>query len=217
MSSQQRTPGSQALNEVHLHRGRHPHLTVIETYVDGQHLTEAISDGLIVSTPTGSTAYSLSAGGPIVHPSVPSLLLTPICPRSLSFRSVLLPSDACLQMRISPRSRAPAEISLDGRSVRLLEPGEYLTVSMSKNPVPCIVPARSAQTDLSVEAKKEGIPDSVLCDSILCHTAASSGGQAIEAETDEVLDGGWVKDINSMLSFNRAFVTKGLMKHVGDE
>ena len=195
--------GSQALNEVHLHRGRHPHLTVIETYVDGQHLTEAISDGLIVSTPTGSTAYSLSAGGPIVHPSVPSLLLTPICPRSLSFRSVLLPSDACLQMRISPKSRASAELSLDGRSVRSLEPGEYLTVSMSKYPVPCVVPGQT-------NAVRGEVPDSVLCHASACQVPTAG-------ESDEILDGGWVQDINGMLSFNRAFMTKGLMKHVGDD
>ncbi|KAG8717009.1 NADH kinase pos5, partial [Ceratobasidium sp. 395] len=59
----------QAMNEITLHRGRSPHLTIINAFVDDAHLTEAVSDGLIVSTPTGSTAYSLSCGGPIVHPS----------------------------------------------------------------------------------------------------------------------------------------------------
>lgn len=90
------------MNEVTLHRGREPHMTKIDAYVDGQHLTQAISDGLIIATPTGSTAYSLSAGGPIVHPSVQSLVLTPICPRSLSFRTVLLPSDSVIQLKVSP-------------------------------------------------------------------------------------------------------------------
>lgn len=89
------------MNEVTLHRGREPHMTKIDAYVDGQHLTQAISDGLIIATPTGSTAYSLSAGGPIVHPSVQSLVLTPICPRSLSFRTVLLPSDSVIQLKVS--------------------------------------------------------------------------------------------------------------------
>lgn len=134
------TPGHQALNEVHLHRGRHPHLTSIETIVNGRHLTEAVADGLIVSTPTGSTAYSLSAGGPIVQPSVPSMLVTPICPRSLSFRSVLLPSDARIEMRIRASSRSPVELSLDGREGAMLQPGESLKVGMSEYPVPCIVP-----------------------------------------------------------------------------
>lgn len=92
------------MNEVTLHRGREPHMTKIDAYVDGQHLTQAISDGLIIATPTGSTAYSLSAGGPIVHPSVQSLVLTPICPRSLSFRTVLLPSDSVIQLKVSTQS-----------------------------------------------------------------------------------------------------------------
>ncbi|KAF7721359.1 NADH kinase pos5 [Apophysomyces ossiformis] len=100
----------QAMNEVSLHRGRYSHLTSISCYVDDQYLTECVADGLIVSTPTGSTAYSLSAGGPIVHPSVQSFVLTPICPRSLSFRPVLLPPNANIQLK----------------------------VRMSKYPIPCI-------------------------------------------------------------------------------
>ncbi|ORX56329.1 ATP-NAD kinase [Hesseltinella vesiculosa] len=90
----------QVMNEVVLHRGRYPHLTAINCYVDNQYLTECVADGLIVSTPTGSTAYSLSAGGPIVHPSVQSLTLTPICPRSLSFRTVILPPSAAIQLKV---------------------------------------------------------------------------------------------------------------------
>jgi hypothetical protein len=103
------------MNEITLHRGRSPHLNIIDAYVDGQYLTEAVvcqpqlitqqlttfqSDGLIISTPTGSTAYSLSCGGPIVHPSVSSLLLTPICPRSLSFRSVVLPGSSRITLQV---------------------------------------------------------------------------------------------------------------------
>ncbi|KAI8976073.1 ATP-NAD kinase-like domain-containing protein [Pilobolus umbonatus] len=91
----------QVMNEVTLHRGRYPHLTTIDCFVDDQHLTECVADGLIVSTPTGSTAYSLSAGGPIVHPSVQSLVLTPICPRSLSFRTVLLPPSSNIELKVN--------------------------------------------------------------------------------------------------------------------
>lgn len=90
----------QVMNEVTLHRGRYPHLTTIDCFVDEQYLTECVADGLIVSTPTGSTAYSLSAGGPIVHPSVQSMVLTPICPRSLSFRTVLLPPSSNIELKV---------------------------------------------------------------------------------------------------------------------
>lgn len=89
------------MNEIALHRGREPHLSTIDTFVDGQHLTESVGDGLIVSTPTGSTAYSLSAGGPIVHPSLSAMVLTPICPRSLSFRPLVFPSSSSITLRVS--------------------------------------------------------------------------------------------------------------------
>lgn len=91
----------QVMNEVALHRGRSAHLTTLDAFVDGQHLTEAVADGLIVATPTGSTAYSLSAGGPIVHPSLAALVLTPICPRSLSFRPLVFPAGSSITLRVS--------------------------------------------------------------------------------------------------------------------
>ncbi|KAI9029740.1 ATP-NAD kinase-like domain-containing protein [Phycomyces nitens] len=128
----------QVMNEVSLHRGRYPHLTSIGCYVDDSFLTECVADGLIVATPTGSTAYSLSAGGPIVHPSVQSIVLTPICPRSLSFRTVLLPPSANIHMKIGESSRSQIEVSIDGQEIFMLEKGEYVQVRMSKYPIPCV-------------------------------------------------------------------------------
>ncbi|GAA98812.1 hypothetical protein E5Q_05500 [Mixia osmundae IAM 14324] len=184
--------GSLAMNEVVLHRGRHPHLTIIDSFVDGQHLTEAVADGLIVATPTGSTAYSLSAGGPIVHPHVQSMLLTPICPRSLSFRSVLLPAKSCVQLRISPKSRSPAELSLDGRDVKLITPGEYLAISMSDCPLPCIDTA-----DLASDTSRE---------SDLQHSCGR-----LEPDAHATPRDGWISDLNSMLSFNKSFASKEVL------
>ncbi|CEI96286.1 hypothetical protein RMCBS344292_10452 [Rhizopus microsporus] len=129
----------QVMNEVTLHRGRYPHLAAVHCLVDDQYLTECIADGLIVSTPTGSTAYSLSAGGPIVHPSVQSLVLTPICPRSLSFRTVLLPSSSIIQLK---NTKNPIEVSMDGQEIFMLNKGEYVKVRMSKYPIPCVQGAR---------------------------------------------------------------------------
>ena len=117
-----------ALNEVLVHRGSAPHLTHITIHVlphnpsspsslRSQPLTTAISDGILLSTPTGSTAYSLSAGGSIVHPAVPCILLTPICARSLSFRPLVLPEDVEVELSLDKASRGAAEVSIDG-SVR---------------------------------------------------------------------------------------------------
>ena len=104
-----------AMNEVTMHRGAAPHLTVIEISIGGRFLTEGVSDGIIVATPTGSTAYSLSSGGSIVHPLVPSLLMTPICPRSLSFRPLVLPANTPVSLRLSEKNRAEeVEVSIDG-------------------------------------------------------------------------------------------------------
>ncbi|KAJ3148253.1 NADH kinase pos5 [Geranomyces variabilis] len=128
----------QAMNDIVLHRGRHPHLTITECSVDGEFLTGGIADGLIVSTPTGSTAYSLSAGGPLVHPAVSSLILTPICPRSLSFRPALLPPTSTIRLRLSRASRVQADVSVDGRDVHLLGREEYVEVRASRWGIPCV-------------------------------------------------------------------------------
>ncbi|KAK8221075.1 ATP-NAD kinase-like domain-containing protein [Phyllosticta capitalensis] len=110
-----------ALNEIIMHRGRAPHLCHISISVNGRHLTDAIADGLIVASPTGSTAYSLSSGGCIVHPLVSSLVLTPICPRSLSFRPLVLPANAEIVLRVSDKNRSEGvDVSVDGQ--RLEEP-----------------------------------------------------------------------------------------------
>ncbi|KAI0314665.1 ATP-NAD kinase [Amylostereum chailletii] len=175
----------QVMNEVALHRGASPHLNTIDAYVDGQHLTEAVSDGLIVSTPTGSTAYSLSAGGPIVHPSLSALVLTPICPRSLSFRPLVFPASSSITLRIGDRSRAPAGVSMDGQVSRVLQPGESVTVRASLHPIPCI--NRSSIADPQEE-----------------HEGAGPGK---EPEDD------WVRDINNLLQYNATFRSKALTRH----
>lgn len=118
-----------AMNELSLHRGRNPHLAILEIFIGPHFLTEAVADGIIVATPTGSTAYSLSSGGSILHPSVPSLLLTPICPRSLSFRPLVLPEDARITLRLSRRNRGrEVEVSVDGRRWGGLRPDQEVRV-----------------------------------------------------------------------------------------
>lgn len=107
-----------ALNEVTLHRGSSPHLKIIDVYINNRFLTEAVADGMIISSPTGSTAYSLSSGGSIVHPLVPSICLTPICPRSLSFRPLVLPAETPITLRLGKKNRGrEVEVSIDGNTI----------------------------------------------------------------------------------------------------
>ncbi|KAF4589160.1 NAD+ kinase [Ophiocordyceps camponoti-floridani] len=122
------TPVSlRAVNEFSVHRGSHPQMAMIDIYLNGNLLTEATADGILVSTPTGSTAYSLSAGGPIVHPLVKTMLITAISPRSLSFRSLALPLQSKLSLRISPKNRLrELELSVDGKRCAGLAPGTQI-------------------------------------------------------------------------------------------
>uniref|UniRef100_A0A7N0TT24 DSP-PTPase phosphatase fused to NAD+ Kinase domain-containing protein n=1 Tax=Kalanchoe fedtschenkoi TaxID=63787 RepID=A0A7N0TT24_KALFE len=87
------------LNEIVVDRGSNPYLSKVECYEHDRLITKVQGDGVIVATPTGSTAYSTAAGGSMVHPNVPCMLFTPICPHSLSFRPVILPDSARLELK----------------------------------------------------------------------------------------------------------------------
>lgn len=88
------------LNEVVIDRGPSPYLSNIDLYLDGKRITSVQGDGLIVSTPTGSTAYAVAAGASMIHPSVPAIMVTPICPHSLSFRPIVVPAGVELMVSI---------------------------------------------------------------------------------------------------------------------
>lgn len=125
----------EVLNEVVVDRGSSSFLTNINVYENGNFLTCVQADGLMVATPTGSTAYSAAAGGSMVHPNVPAILFTPICPHSLNFRPIILPDYADLEMRVAENARAPAWVSFDGKYRQELQRGDVLRVRMSPNPV----------------------------------------------------------------------------------
>ncbi|XP_034687558.1 NAD(H) kinase 1 isoform X3 [Vitis riparia] len=124
------------LNEVTIDRGISSFLTNLECYSDGSFVTCVQGDGLILSTTSGSTAYSLAAGGSMVHPQVPGILFTPICPHSLSFRPLILPEHVTLRVQVPFNSRGHAWASFDGKDRRQLAPGDALVVSMAPCPVP---------------------------------------------------------------------------------
>jgi len=128
-----------ALNEVVIDRGTSTYLGMLDIYCDQTKITTAQADGIIIATPTGSTAYSLAAGGALVMPSIPGILLTPICPHALSFRPAIFPDSVTLRI-VLPRSarQASAQVSFDGKSRQVLNPGDAVVVTTSVYPLPSI-------------------------------------------------------------------------------
>jgi NAD+ kinase len=120
-----------ALNEVTLARGETGRLVSVRAIVNGELLNHYRADGLIVATPTGSTAYSLSAGGPLVEPSAAVFVITPICPHSLSQRSLVLSDDVVVEIAPEVGDCAPMLFTVDGRDTTRIEPGDLIEVRKS--------------------------------------------------------------------------------------
>ncbi|KAF4035859.1 ATP-NAD kinase [Phytophthora infestans] len=128
-----------ALNEIVIDRGPSGALVELNCYCDGLEITKIAADGIIIATPTGSTAYSLSAGGSMAHPSVPSMLFTPICPHTLSFRPLIFHDSATLKIEFPTTSRSSAcYVSFDGKNRVRLERGDSIVVRVSSYPLPSI-------------------------------------------------------------------------------
>ena len=122
-----------AMNDVSLVRGASPRLVKLDASVDGEPLAMYSGDGVVVSTATGSTAYSLAAGGPIVYPTLDTLLVTPICPHALHFRPLLMPGTASLSLRIAEMD-GEARVSADGQVTFSMAFGDVLTISRAPFP-----------------------------------------------------------------------------------
>ncbi|MCL4138916.1 UNVERIFIED_CONTAM: hypothetical protein GTU68_045743, partial [Idotea baltica] len=113
-----------ALNEVVIERAESGHTVRVDARINGRSFTTFLADGIIVSTPTGSTAYSLSAGGPIVEPSSEAILLTPVAPHMVFDRTMVLNQSSTVELCVE--GYRPAAVTLDGRQVATLEPGESI-------------------------------------------------------------------------------------------
>ena len=121
------------LNDIVINKGALARLAHIETYINDHYLTTYSADGLIVATPTGSTAYSLAAGGPIIYPSVPGILLTPICPFTLTNRPLIVPDSVCIKIRLENK---PSDIMLTFDGQGGFEINEEHTILIQKGLYP---------------------------------------------------------------------------------
>lgn len=123
--------GCFAVNDIVIHRAKNPSLVEIAIHVDGLYLNTFEADGIIVATPSGSTAYSLAAGGPIVSPALEALVITPINPHTISNRPIVLTSKHEIQLQYLSEY-GPLEVRADGLSPQLLQTGEVFRITRAK-------------------------------------------------------------------------------------
>ncbi len=124
----------EVLNDVVINKGALARIADHETSIDGVPITKYKADGIILATPTGSTAYSLSAGGPIVHPSVDCTVLSPICSHALTQRSIVVPADRVIRVTLCSET-ADTYLTLDGQTGHGLQSGDCIEVVRSPNRV----------------------------------------------------------------------------------
>lgn len=132
------SPICHALNEIALTRGNAEFMCRFDIYINDVLLTIVQGDGVLISTPTGSTAYNLSCGGSIIHPTSDVVALTPICPHSLSFRPIILPKTAKITIVLPEEARTGAWVTIDGQMRFRMEKNEKLVIRDSDNSVPFV-------------------------------------------------------------------------------
>lgn len=176
----------EVLNELVIDRGPSPYVSNLELYGDDELLTVVQADGCIFSTPTGSTAYSLSAGGALVHPDIPAILLTPICPHTLSFRPMVLSDTMALRVSVPRNSRATAYCAFDGKGRLELRQGDHVTITASQYPFPTVTRTDTEWFDSVSRTLRWNV-----------RAAAQKPFDADTAENDNEDDLGWDIDTDS--------------------
>lgn len=129
-----------ALNDVVLQRRETGRMVDFETRIAGHYVNTHSGDGLIVATPTGSTAYSLSCGGPIIEPQLDAIVIVPICPHTLTDRPIVIAADQPVEIRLIERDDTKAAITVDGLSMGSIRPDDKLLICAAKNRVTLVHP-----------------------------------------------------------------------------
>jgi NAD+ kinase len=130
-----------SLNDVVITKGARSRMIDLSVQVGGEFVTRVKADGLIVASPTGSTAYNLAAGGPIVSPNMDALILTPIAPHTLTNRPVVIPATSTVRVRPIMEERAEVFVTFDGQEALQLQSGDEVEVRRSDTPLRLIKPS----------------------------------------------------------------------------
>jgi len=136
-----------AFNDVVVHRGNIARMVEMETYVDGLFVFSQRSDGLIVASPTGSTAYALSAGGPIVHPAMRAFTLVPVCPHTLTNRPLIVPGHSHIEVVLS-NNPGEVQLTLDGQTNFALQDGDRIHIQRDEHNVQLLSDPRRSYFDV---------------------------------------------------------------------
>src|SRR3989338_7730517 len=139
---------ARAFNDVIVNKGELARLIEFETYINGEFVNSTRGDGVIVSSPTGSTAYALSAGGPILHPALPAIVLVPICPHTLSNRPIVVSSDSVIEIVMTGLAANHANVAFDGQSTFALDDNDRIYVRRLDTPVELIHPSGRSHYDV---------------------------------------------------------------------
>jgi NAD+ kinase len=131
---------SLALNDVVVHVREVVRMIEFDTFIDGQFVNTQRADGMVVATPTGSTAYALSGGGPILHPGLDAIVLVPICPHTLSHRPIVVQGGSHIEIRICAHDKDPAQVSFDGQAGMDLEPRDRIVIRRKQGPLRLLHP-----------------------------------------------------------------------------
>ncbi|RLC32050.1 MAG: NAD(+) kinase [Deltaproteobacteria bacterium] len=138
------------LNDIVINKGTLARLAQIKTYIDDHYLTTYRADGLIVATPTGSTAYSLAAGGPVIHPAVPGIIMTPICPFTLTNRPLVVPEHVRIQLRLAGGA-SDIMLTFDGQAGLNIDEKDEIIVRKGAHPTRIITPPGQQYFDILKE------------------------------------------------------------------
>ncbi len=132
--------GGDALNDVVMHPGKFIRMIEFELYIDGQFVYSQRSDGMIISTPTGSTAYALSGGGPIMHPKLDAMVLVPLNPHTLSSRPIVVDGSSEIRIKIGEHNSAYPHVTCDGQTHVVTQPGDEILIQKKPQKLKLIHP-----------------------------------------------------------------------------